>query len=546
MRRRFRTTDPLLARAATLAPGTAGARACAPTRAGSIRPRESARDEDRRPWDLVVVGAGFGGLGAALRAAESGARVLVLEAQAYPGGCASTFQHGGARFESGATLFSGLAPDQLFGRWIAAHDLDVTVDPIDPLVTYRSPSLELPVARDRDAFVDALCGLPGAPERALRACFAYQRRVADRLWATLEDDAAWPPLAPRALSRRLAESADWLAVARSAGKSLDRVLSRFGLADFAPLRELWSAQCQITVQCDAARAEAPFALAALDYSWRGTGHVRGGIGVLATELCRAIERAGGAVRFRRRVRCVEPDDDGGWWVHTLGESVRARRLIANQVPRALDATIAAGVPRASRLARLAERLDDGWGACMLYLELDPDERDVPHHLQLVRDPARALVEGNHVFVSTSGAQDGERAAQRPGRTATMSTHVPLRRLRALPEAERGAYVREVQRAMRETLVRLAPEVDARVRRALPASPRTFERFTGRTHGVVGGTPRRVGLRQYLDVSNPPVADGLWMVGDTVFPGQSAYAAALGGARTAERALASMPSGAPRA
>ena len=113
----------------------------------------------------------------------------------------------------------------------------------------------------------------------------------------------------------------------------------------------------------------------------------------------------------------------------------------------------------------------------------------------------------------------------------------MRRLRALPATERGAYVRSVQMRMRETLQRLAPELDERILRALPASPRTFERYTGRTHGLVGGIPRRAGLRQYLDASNPPIAPGLWMVGDSIFPGQGTYAAATGGVRTAERALA---------
>ena len=53
---------------------------------------------------------------------------------------------------------------------------------------------------------------------------------------------------------------------------------------FTPLRTYLDALCQITVQCGATEAEAPFALGAMDYYWRGTGHVRGGIGQLASAL----------------------------------------------------------------------------------------------------------------------------------------------------------------------------------------------------------------------------------------------------------------------
>jgi phytoene dehydrogenase-like protein len=75
-------------------------------------------------YDAIVIGAGFGGLGAALGLAERGARVCLLEALRYPGGCASTFTkvvrdaEGHAqtcRFDAGATVVSGLAPHQLFG-----------------------------------------------------------------------------------------------------------------------------------------------------------------------------------------------------------------------------------------------------------------------------------------------------------------------------------------------------------------------------------------------------------------------------------------------
>ena len=63
---------------------------------------------DQYDYDAIVIGAGFGGLGAALTLAESGLKVGLLEALNYPGGCASTFKRRGYAFESGATLFSGV------------------------------------------------------------------------------------------------------------------------------------------------------------------------------------------------------------------------------------------------------------------------------------------------------------------------------------------------------------------------------------------------------------------------------------------------------
>jgi len=486
-------------------------------------------------FDVLVIGAGFGGLGAALSLVEgrTGARVVVCESLRYPGGCASTFARSGYRFESGATLFSGLGEDQLFGRWIARHGLGVTVDWIDPLVELRTPALRLPIGRDRPALVDALASLPGAPAGRIRAFFDRQRKVADTLWALFDDPALLPPLSRAALVRHLASAPRYAGLLPLLGRSLGDILASFGLADFAPLRHYLDGLCQITVQCSAAEAEAPFAMATMDYYFRGTGHVRGGIGELASALAGAIGTLGGEVRFSSRVKTLLPDPDGGFVAETRGGRLRARQVVANLLPQDLRALLGAGPGSLPRLDKLAAEVDTGWGAAMLYLVARAPEGapDKPVHLELVGDPEAPFVEGNHVFVSVSGAEDAGRCP--PGhRTLTCSTHVPLPRMRALQEGERGAYIAEIQGRMREVLAARAPEWSERIAFAMTASPRTFQRFTGRSGGAVGGIPRRTGIRHYLTAWPRPVVPGLWMVGDSVFPGQSTLATAIGGVRTA--------------
>jgi hypothetical protein len=46
-------------------------------------------------------------------------------------------------------------------------------------------------------------------------------------------------------------------------------------------------------------------------------------------------------------------------------------------------------------------------------------------------------------------------------------------------------------------------------------------------------PRRKGLHHYLKLGPSQIARGVWLVGDSVFPGQSALATAIGGSRVAE-------------
>ena len=480
--------------------------------------------------DVIVVGAGFGGLGAALTLAERGVSVTVLEALTVPGGCASTFRRGGHRFEAGATLSAGFAAGQLFRAWIDRHGLAVDPVPLDPVVEMRTPDLRLAVPRDRSRFVARLSALPGAPRARLAAFFAEQERVAGTLWGLLDDPDLLPPLGAGAVLRHVLAAPRYAALARLAGKPLASVVLRHGLQDFAPLRTYLESACQITVQCGVDEAEAPVALATADYWFRGAAHLRGGIGTLAVAIADAVRRSGGDVRFATRVRGIERRADR-WHVVTTRGSLDAPVVVANVLPQSLCGL--AGIARGedAALDRLATDVEGGWGAVMLYLvaRAPRDAAESALHLDLVGDPSAPYVEGNHVFVSVGADGDG---APSGCRTLTASTHVRAAALRAMDDAGRAAHVHAIQERMRALLDVQAPEWMHGVEHAMTASPRTFERFTLRPGGLVGGVPRRAGLRNYRGLAPQEVRPGLWLAGDSVFPGQSTLAAAIGGTRVA--------------
>lgn len=494
--------------------------------ADPLEPPGRAREQST---DVVVIGAGFGGLGAAVELARRGLRVVVCEALTYPGGCAGTFRRGGCAFDAGATLAAGFAPGQLFRRWQDELGLRVETSALDPVVEFRAGGFILHAHADRARFEAALCALPGAPVEGLRAFLAEQRRTADTMWRLLDDTESLPPLGLRALLRHASRAPQFLRVARWAGRPLIDVLRHHGVADFRPLRTFADAVSQITVQCGSAEAEAPAALATFDYFWRGARHVRGGMGALARGVAECAATHGADVRYATRVVRVEPRD-GRWIVTTNRGVLEARSVVANLLPGALERIAGREFPS---LRRLAADVETGWGAAMLYRVLrDEGLPSGPKHLQLVADASEPFVEGNHVFVSISSAEDPGRAPA-GHRTATISTHVLLAKLLAMSDSERAASIAAVQERMRRTIELRAPELRGRVATEHPASPRTFERFTGRDGGWVGGVPKRAGLRNFRGLGPVEPHPGLFLVGDSAFPGQSAMAAAIGGTRAAE-------------
>ena len=192
------------------------------------------------------------------------------------------------------------------------------------------------------------------------------------------------------------------------------MLARFGLEGFAPLRTVLNALCQITVQCEADQAEAPFALSVLDYPFRGTGHVRGGAGALAEGLLGGIRALGADVRLATRARALRREGEL-WTVDARGQSLSAPVVLANLLPGALTA-LCPGLTLPASVQALSERAGRGWGACMLYA-LVPDRGALPasaHHVEIVVDPGLPFTEGNHLFCSVSAAT---RSSARPPATA---------------------------------------------------------------------------------------------------------------------------------
>jgi phytoene dehydrogenase-like protein len=81
--------------------------------------------------------------------------------------------------------------------------------------------------------------------------------------------------------------------------------------------------------------------------------------------------------------------------------------------------------------------------------------------------------------------------------------------------------------------RILPGLRAHADLVMPGTPVTFQRFTRRVQGWVGGFPQT----SLFQARGPRLDKHLWMVGDSIFPGQSTAAVALGGLRVARAILA---------
>src|SRR4051794_35045710 len=89
-------------------------------------------------YDVIVVGAGVGGLATAIRAAAGGQRVLVLEQDAQVGGKLNRLQTAGFTFDTGPSLLTmpGVLAEvfRTAGRRLGDY---LTLRPLHPLCRYQ-------------------------------------------------------------------------------------------------------------------------------------------------------------------------------------------------------------------------------------------------------------------------------------------------------------------------------------------------------------------------------------------------------------------------
>lgn len=487
---------------------------------------------------VVVIGAGVGGLTAAALLARSGLDVTVLEAHAYPGGCAGTFYHKGYRFDAGATLPAGFysgGPMDLVAKITGIESWPAKA--ANPAMIVHLPD-GATVTRWTDAKRWEERQAAFGPRA--QAFWRWQEDTADALWGLALRTPPWPPQTFSDGLRLAQNGFAWLGDdlrgrlnPRLAADAL-RPVAHHLQGTTESLRRFVDAQLLIAAQTTSSYTNALYGASALDLPRRGVRHLKGGMGTIAQTLVAAVRQNGGQVHYRQEVRHIVIERRRPVAVETKrGNALPADVVIANLPPWNVARLVGDRAPR--RLRALPPRPKDGWGAFTVYVGLDssalPDGLPL-HHQVIVREP---LAEGNAIFLSLSPVWDENRAP--PGRRAlTISTHTNLNPWWDLFEQDPDAYDarKEVyaERVLAAAEVALPGLRDAAAL-VLPGTPVTFQRFTRRAWGWVGGFPQTHLLRAW----GPRLGPGLWMVGDSIFPGQSTAAVALGGMRVASAVLA---------
>lgn len=470
--------------------------------------------------DVVVIGAGLGGLGAAAALARDGFSVLLVERHSEAGGYASSFRRGEHVFEVSLHLIDAIGRGEP-GR-VLLESLGVsTLELLSPELLRREVGEDgvLDIPRGRAAF-EALIGERFPREvHGFRALFDLGREAQ---LASLEED---PALGVGARLDRLGAlsraTASDVVHAELGDRALIAVLERFAIGWLGrPLASLRAPE---------------FLVPWFSYHALTAGYPVGGSAALAGALVRAIADAGGEVLLgcgarrivveRRRVQAVELED---------GRRIVCRAVVSNASPLVtfgslLDPRELEPGERA-RVAKLAPSVSSFklWIGTSRPIAAEVYETDLLSPASAKKGYLDAATCGLSVVVPSVL---GRGASAPEGCVLAASTLVRPEEIDESADraALADAVIGRIERAM-------LPGLAANVAHWELATPKTFEKFTGNPAGAIYGGFVRGGVLDGWRPGAETSIERLYLAGAWTQPG-AGFTTTLRSGRRAARAAA---------
>lgn len=400
---------------------------------------------------VVVVGAGPGGLTAAMILARHGCEVTVLEKEPRVGGRNAALVAGDYRFDLGPTFLMMMsALEEVFdlaGRRVEDYLDIVSLDPLYRLVF--ADGREFLPTRDRHAMREQIARLFPGNTAGYERYLAYEEKKLAHLAPCLRI----PYSSPAHLLRpTLAKALPYL----DAHKSLHAHLA--GYFDAEELRLAFTFQAKYLGmspwQCPATFSMISF----LEHSG-GIHHPIGGLCRISESMAKIVEEHGGTIRLSTPVQQVLVQNGEARGVRLVsGEEIRADYTVLNaDFGYAMERLMPPGVIKKWAPSRL-ERKGYSCSTFMVYLGVNRRYESLPHHnILFARDYRRnvadiserqILSEDPSVYVQNASVTDATLA---PEGHSTIYLLIPVANNRSGIDWERE------QDAYRDRAIRVAEE-----------------------------------------------------------------------------------------
>ncbi len=439
-------------------------------------------------YDVIVVGAGNGGLVAAAMVARAGYRTLLLEQHNIPGGCATSFVRGRFEFEPSLhELCSEATRDDQSSVSAIFRSLGVDVpllyeDTLLRVIAKGEDGYDVTLKAGKEPFLDSMeAAVPGCRESV--AEFLNLIDPIDDAMGEMGDGVPNPV-------KLLKNHSDFI---RIAGHSTEEVMNALGIPQKAQdiLTTYWG---YLGVPTDD--------LNALHYISMLTAYIKGRPSMpyhrsheLSLALVKVLQDAGGEIRYNREVtRFLYDGRDAVCGVIAGGEALWAKKVISNVIPNnVFNRSDNRHISRRSR--KLANARKFGMSVITVYLGLDctMEELGVKDYSVFVesdRNPRRQYDERKNFGMYIVNCLNKALPGATPEGTCTLFFTIPVfpgdlpedltpQTYKQFKNAVAEKYIRDYEQTMGLSILPHIEEISV-------ATPVTFARYLGTPRGTIYG------------------------------------------------------------
>ncbi len=496
----------------------------------------------RDTYDVIVVGAGLGGMTAASLLAKRGLAVLMIEQQGKPGGSCTSFRRDGVTFDVGTAMLYGFGERGFKPFRFLFNELEEPIEVVAHATLARMTFEGQPITfwPDVERFLQELDRLFPEEHDALRAFYRDLYAMYENI--VLKNEVIVPPseFSPRQGLRRLLTGP--LAMIKmqklldtSVRSLLDHYFKSEGVINF--FDKLCSAYCYTTSD------ETPAVLAAtmfLDNHIGGVYYPAGGAQMLPNKLEKAFERFGGQVLYHTLVDEILIRDGQAYGVRLAdGVEIRAERVIANATVWNLYGKLVRPEHIPPERLAWAQGLVPTFPSMTLYMVVDRAALPADVLPWEVFIENRKVIDSSDLTLYINSLVDTTLGPS--GKMVIMAIAPNLERWPSpgSPEDHSAAYFTQKKAQAQRMLDQVEqhfPGFCSHIETLIVGTPTTIERYLLKNRGAVGGPKNMLGQHMLKRLHAKSEWKNLYVCGDSTVMATGAPATVVSGVGAANMVL----------
>ena len=488
---------------------------------------------------IIVVGAGIAGLTSAAILSKYGFKVTLIESHSQSGGCAGTFKRKNYVFDVGATQVAGLEKGGIHSKIFEFLQIPLPKSTIlDPscVVDLNDGSRPINIWYESKEWIkERNKQFPGS-SKFWNLChlihqnnwnFANSSPVLpfNNLWDFSQFLNA---LSPTNLLTGILIKSSMFDLLRICGCHKDERLIKF-----------LNLQLKLYSQEDVFNTAALYGCTVLQMSQNPHGlfHLNESMQALSKALEVSLAKTGVNILFNEKVNLINYDPKNQLWKVITKKGSKNFEYISQDVvytppPQGLMKNLDRNSEDFSKYLKKIKSLPEPSGALVFYSALSKDNlKNVSsNHYQIVDDDLGSL------FISFS--EDGDGRAPQGEITLIASIFSNINDWQGIDKdlylTKKDYFYKKISNVI-EKRFEISPE--NWLHREL-ATPLSFERWTNRPRGIVGGLGQNPDIFGIFGLSSRTPMRGLWLCGDSIYPGEGTAGVSQSAVMVARQIIAS--------